>query len=263
MKINLVREIYDDEEPILDVLPVQPDEAGPPRTEAIETMWGLLEVLLKAPRRLDAFVRDPKLQGKLIAGFTAIVVAGFVLYGLVLALLLSAVPPGGVPRLLTPQWSGTWRSAAALCATYPVGLLLATLLCLPSYFYFALLGGAKMSLREVLTHSLKGKAATTVLLMGLLPIYAVVMLGLILLGATAEVLAGGFYVGLVLPFVTGLRGAQSIYSGFRALVNALPPGERQRRYLLPDWLVVVWAVVFTVTAPLVLYELWVQMNAWN
>jgi hypothetical protein len=256
MKINLIREVYDDEEPVLDVLPAPAAEASPPRTEAIETMLGLFEVLLKAPNRLDAFVREPSLQGKLIAGFAVLTAAGFAVYGLALAAFLFAAPPGGVPGLLTPGWAGTFRSAVAVTLTYPLGLFLATLVCLPSYYYFAQLGGARLSVQAVLAHSLKGKAATTVLLLGVLPIYAIVMLGLIVLGAAPELIRGGMYVGLVLPMVVGIRGAQSIFTGLMAVVNAMPARERARRYTLPGWLVVAWGILFTVTGPLCLYEAW-------
>lgn len=260
MKINLVRGLYDDEEPILDVLPAEPLEANSSRTESISTVWGLFEVLLKAPARLDAFVRESSLQGKLLLGFSTIVVVGFALYGLVMSLLLIAVSPNGVPSFLEPGWSRTWRAGVILCLTYPVGLLLATVICLPSYYYFALLGGVQMSLRETLTHSLKGKAATTVILLGILPIYAIVMVGFLLVRPSDELLRGGMYVGLLLPFILGVRGAQSIFSGFRTVVNALPASERKRRYALPGWLVFVWASLFTVTAPLVLYEVWRHLS---
>jgi hypothetical protein len=260
VKINLVRDLYDDEE-ILEVLPVDPADVPPPRTEAIETLWGLFEVLLKAPGRLDPFVRDPKLRGKLIAGFTAIVGVVFALHGLILSLFLATAPAGAVPGILSPGWSGTWGSGVALCAAYPVGLLLATLLCLPSYLYLAVLGGTRMTLGEVLAQSLKGKAATAVLHVGLLPIYAVVMLSLRLLVPSAELLALGLYVGLVLPFFVGLRGALSIYAGLRSTVNALPWQERKRRYAVPGWLVMAWALLFTLAAPLALFELWKRLSA--
>lgn len=255
MKINLVRELYDDED-IPEVLPADPADVPPPRTEAIETLWGLFEVLLKAPGRLDPFVRDPKLRGQLIAGFAAIVLLVFALYGVVLSLFLAYVPREAVPGLLRPGWSGTWRSGAALCAAYAVGLLLATLLCLPIYLYLAVLGGTRMSLGEVLAQSLKGKAATAVLLVGLLPIYAILMLSLIVLVSNAELLSAGLYAGLLLPFFVGLRGALAIYSGLRDAINALPWRERKRRYSVPGWLVTAWALLFTATAPLAMFKLW-------
>lgn len=238
MKINLVRDLHDEE--ILDALPVE-GEDGPARTEAIETIWGLFEVLLKAPGRLDAFIRDPGLVGRLLTGFTVVVVIGFVAYGLAIGGMLLALPAEAVPGLLKPQWSGNWRSVAALGMTYPAGLLLATALCVPSYWYFAHLGGARMTLAQTLAYSLKGKASTTVLLLGLLPIYAIVMLGLISVGVPAEILNVGAYVGLVLPFFVGLRGVYAVYTGFESMVTAMPAKERRARFALPGWLVLMWA----------------------
>jgi hypothetical protein len=253
VKINLIRTLHTDEE-VLDALPA--DEGRPLRTEAIETVWGLFEVLLKAPARLDAFLREPALVGKLLAGFTVLVAAGYGLYGLALGLLLLAGPRAGVPELLGPLWSGDWRSAAALAATYPAGLLAATLLCWPSYWYFAQLGGARLSPAQTLAHSLKGKAAAAVLLLGLLPIYAIGSLGLITAGAPAGVLQAAGYAGLLLPFVGGLRGAVSIYNGFEAVVRAMPARVQRQRYMLPSWLVLMWAALFTLAAPLTLYTVW-------
>src|SRR5262249_3254249 len=150
MRINLVREMHQDDP--IDVLPA--DEQAP---RAIETAWGLFDLLLKAPDRLNPFVRSPALQGKLSAGFAVITLVGMGLYALGLFGVLLFAPRAALPSVLLPEkWDGGIAALAALLAAYPGGILASTLLVLPSYWFLGLLAGVRMPIKEVLTHSLKG-----------------------------------------------------------------------------------------------------------
>lgn len=254
MKIGIVRQVYDDEE-VLDALPAPEDPTR--RVEAIETLGGLLEVLLKAPTRLDAFIREPALRNKLAVGFSAIILGGLALYAAVLVGLLFAVPTNAVPGLLVPHWHRSPGSAVALLVAWPVGLWVSTFLCVPGYAYFARMFGARLSLSEVAVQSLKGKAAMTTLLVGVLPVYAVLTFGLAMVPAMPpELLAFVLYLGLFLPFIMGLRGVQAVYAGFRHVVSTLPRAEQRKRYTLPDWLIFLWSGLFVAIGPLFIYKVW-------
>src|SRR5204863_127660 len=86
--------------------------------------------------------------------------------------LLRALP------VLGPSWTGAAGPALALGLAYPVGLVASTGICLPAFYFFGLLAGVRASLLQVTAHVLTGKAATALLLLGLLPIYLAVTLGL-------------------------------------------------------------------------------------
>jgi hypothetical protein len=249
MKINLVHDMHDREEP-LEALPASPEEA--PR--AIETVWGLFEVLLKAPDRLNPFVRTPGLQNKLCLGFSAIVVVGLALAALGLFAALRFAPAEAIPGILKKGWDGGLGGLVGLLAAYPVGVLAASLLALPSYWFVTLLAGVKMPLKEVLTHSLKGKAASTVLIVGLMPVWGVLVACLILVGVPAMVIEPLLWVGLLLPYLAGLRGAGAIQSGFQSVVAGPGRMSRESRESVSGWLMLSWAFLFTLIAPVVMLK---------
>lgn len=259
MKINLVHDRHD--EP-LEALPVGAEEAP----KSIQTVWGLFEVLLKAPDRLNPFVRTPGLQWKLSIGFAAITFVGMGLYALMLWLVLLFVPQEARPGFINEGWQGDLAPPLGLVAAYPGAILLATVIVLPSYWFLGALSGVKMPMVEVLTHSLKGKAATTVLLLGLMPIYVVLMVVLILSGPGGIFgtlfPALGVWIGLLLPFAAAFRGAGAVASGLRNVVASTPRLTRGQRVAIPDSLMVSWAILFTLTCPVVMFKCWEQVTVW-
>ncbi|MFO0930397.1 MAG: hypothetical protein U0736_25780 [Gemmataceae bacterium] len=246
----MVRPSRLEEEEVLETLPASGAEAP----AAVRSPWGLFELLLKAPGRLDPFVRVPELQPSLMTGFVVITVAGMVLHALGLFAALYFAPREAVPVVLDPTWDAGLGGLAGLLAAYPAGILLATLVVLPSYWFTGRLAGVKMPLGEVLTHSLKGKAATAVLVVGLLPLYAVLMVCLLLAGAPAGLVTLALWLGLLLPYAAGLRGAGAIEAGFRNVVATTPDLRRDQRVTIPSSLMVLWALLFTLVVPVVMVK---------
>lgn len=239
-----------DEDVILEPLPASAAEAP----AALRSTRGLFEVLLKAPGRLDPFLRLADLQPSLMTGFTIITLAGMGLHAAVLFAALYFTPAEALPGVLAPTWDAGPAGLLGLLAAYPIGILLATLIVLPSYWFTGLLCGVQMPLTEVLTHSLKGKAATAVLVVGLLPIYGVLVLCLLLAHAPPVLLTPVLWLGLLLPYAAGLRGAGTIEAGFRNVVATTPDLRRDQRAAIPTSLMLLWAVLFTLVVPVVMLK---------
>ncbi len=84
---------------------------------------------------------------------------------------------GSIPRVLADGWSFAVRPSVGLWLAYSLGLVAATGICLPSFYFYGLLAGVKMTFLQVVTHCLKGQAATAIMLIGILPIYVAVAPG--------------------------------------------------------------------------------------
>ena len=138
---------------------------------------GLTELLLKNNRRVDALVREEAWQPDLIPRFLGVAVTSFSVFSLALAIILSLVPADYLPNLLKEAWQRSpTRAGVSLGLAYVLGLVAATGVCLPSFYFYALLAGVKISMLQVVAHVLKGKAAGAIMLMGVLPIYVAVAL---------------------------------------------------------------------------------------
>ena len=109
----------------------------------------LVEALLKTPRAVLDAARDSPAMLLRLSGLTAI---AFALAGVVLALF-----SGGMQLVYVPL-------------KVVAGILLASLLCLPSLHVFACLSGAEHRGRDTLAALLMGTALTGVLLVGFAPI---------------------------------------------------------------------------------------------
>src|SRR5438093_727997 len=66
------------------------------------SLLGVVEVLLKEPRRLDDLNRDEARQPELMSRFLAIALASFALFGVALLLILHFTPPPAYPHRLLP-----------------------------------------------------------------------------------------------------------------------------------------------------------------
>src|SRR5262249_55793205 len=104
------------------------------------SLLGLVELLLKAPAQLDDQVRDPIRQAELIPRLLILALTSFALFSIVLTLLLLASEPGAVPFILE-NWGRMAGPAVALGLAYPIGMLAATGICLPTFYFFGLLAG--------------------------------------------------------------------------------------------------------------------------
>jgi hypothetical protein len=262
MNAKLIHNLYDDRPAPTrdngmedDIISVEPADA--PGLEADEhSTLGLIELLLKAPLRVDALARDEGRQAELIPRFLGIVLLSFSVYALGLVLLLNYADRAALPDFLRPHWTNTFGPAFSLWAAYTLGLVAASGVCLPSFYFFGLLAGVRVSALQVTGHVMKGKASTAVMLLGILPIYVAIVLGLIVFAAPALLLQDVLYVGLALPFLAGLWGVWSIYRGFQGHADTLPECRRERRGCFLRRLTFAWAAVYSAVTPVMIYTLW-------
>jgi hypothetical protein len=239
-------------EVIPEVLPA--DEPQPDIDE--HSLLGIIELLLKHPARLDQLARTEERQPELVPRFLAIVLVSFSVFALALVLLLNQAEREALPPFLRAQWTGNTGPAFSLWSAYTLGLIAATGVCLPSFYFFGLLVGVKTSVLQVTGHIMKGKASTAIMLLGILPIYVAVVLGMVVFQAATGDLQLALYLGLALPFVAGLWGVWSIYRGFLTMADTLPECRRQRRTCFLRRLTVAWAAVYSVVTPVMIWTLW-------
>jgi hypothetical protein len=237
--------------PLAEEMPV-PETAGDERS-----VLGLTELLLKDPGRLDRLARDEGRQPVLIPSFLAVGLTSFSLFALALVLTLAAAPAATLPGILAGPWAASRTAAAvALWLAYALGFTLTTGVCQPSFYFYALLAGVRVSWLQVTAQVMKGQASTAMMLMGILPVYLAAALGAVVFGAPPDVLRVVLYVGLVLPFVAGLWGVRSIYVGFLGLSDTLPPERRDDRGCWLRRLTAACSTCYTAVGPVMIYTLW-------
>ena len=244
-------------------------------------LLGLLELILKDRSRLDRLLRAPSLQTALLPRLLGISLAGFVLFGCAMALVLTVA--GHWPALTAiEQWlrqptaellrfnriadGGTatpWLNGDVprLVAAYAFGLVAATCVCLPSLYFYCLLSRVRMTMVDVVLHAVKSKAVAAVALVGILPIYVALALGAVIFGVHPTVLAGTLLMGLMLPFVGGLFGTESLYRGFNQLADALPAECGVERKCFLRRLVLSWSACYSVVMPVMIFSLWQALGA--
>lgn len=253
----------------ISLLPVSPCDRLEPVDEsptAIDdrSTTGLVELMLKHPDHVDRLTRDETRQAELIPRFLAVSLVGFTIFGIAATVMLNAaVALGNAADWPQHVPAANWRdwSVANLTIAYVVGLIAATGICLPSFYFFGLLVGVKPTMLGVLTHAMKGKSVAAVTLVGILPIYVAVVLGMIVFQLPASLTQLTLYGALVLPFVAGLNGVRSLYVGFTALADTLPPQRRCRRACLLRRLVVAWSACYTAVTPLMVYTIWNYLSS--
>jgi hypothetical protein len=237
-----------------DVLPVD-DE---PDVDARTGLLALVEVLLKQPARADRLNGDPELQTHLIPRFLAIALASYALFSIAVLILLNTAPPTAYPDfgLVIPPAHWHDGTALGLVAGYLIGMVAASGICLPSFYFFALLTGVRMTMLQIVGLVMRGTATSALVLLGILPIYVTVILGLIIFRCPVEYLQWGLTLGLALPFVAGLGGVHAIYRGVTAMAETLPHDCRLDRACFLRRLTVSWAICYTAVSPVMIYRLW-------
>jgi hypothetical protein len=249
-------------------------EIGDERREGI---MSLVEYILKAPRRLDRRIRDSALQPVFIPRFLVISLISFATFGVAFSLVLAAAhitprltaideyldqPWSAVPLVRFEEnagFSSLWTTGDAwrVIVAYAFGLIAATGVCLPSLYFYGLLSGIRLSMLDVTTHAMKAKATTAVALMGILPLYIAVALGVAIFDWLPQVFRDWtIWLGFVLPFVAGLWGTYSLYRGFGDLTDTLPADRCERRGCFLRRLVVSWAACYTAVSPVMIYTVW-------
>lgn len=274
MNSHSLRELYgvNQKDPAFNEIPVvQPADEVPVGTEenaAVEealveanerSTFGLVELLLKQPARVDRLNRDEARQPELIPRFLGVGLASYLAFGVLMVLILNFAPAAAWPHsLVIPMPPAHWHDGTfwSLPVGYTVGLVLAICVCLPSFYFFGLLAGIKMSFRQVVGQVMKGTAANAVLLVGILPIYVAVAMGLIVFDAPADVLQWTLKIGLLLPFIAGPWGMRSIYLGVMGLADTLPAKCRHRRTCFLRRLTFAWSACYAAVSPIMIYRLW-------
>ena len=221
----------------------------------------LAELLLKDRLYVDELLRDEARQVDLIPRFLAIALASFSVYAWAMVLVLFAASPDAIPSVLADSWSRGPQSAVALWLAYALGLVAATGICLPSFYFYGLLAGVRISFLQVVSHCVKGQAATAIMLIGILPIYVAIALGMLIFRAPVLVQEVVLSVGLMLPFLAGLWGVYSLYSGFMRLADTFPGHCREQRTCFLRRLTLSWAACYTAITPLMIYALWTHFSS--
>jgi hypothetical protein len=256
LNASLIQETHDDSAVVTAVV-AEPPEGSPVAADET-TALGLVELLLKDPGRVDRLGQDETRQGLFIPRFLAIALANYLLFTVAMAVILNAAPPAAYPQNILPVPVARLAdgSALGLVLAYNFGLVATTCICLPSFYFFALLAGVRMSFLQVAGQVVRCKASSAMMLVGILPIYVAGVLGMIVFRAPAEHLEVLLYIGLTLPFLAGLDGVRAIYRGVMGMAETLPPERRCRRECFLRRLTLSWAAVYTAVAPLMIYRLW-------
>jgi len=267
-----------------------PVESAPPsagETEPIAIaepvrggLFTLIELILKDPTRLDRLIRDRDHQIEFLPRFLAISLIGFVFFGVAMSLVfgatnvwphLSAIAllidgreheflrfdGGPTVTLISPWLSG---DGFKLIAAYAIGLIGATGICLPSLYFYGLLAGVRMTTLDIVVHALKSKAVGAVTLVGILPIYAALGLGVAIFDVPVPLRHWILILGLILPFIAGLAGTASLYRSLSALADTMAERHRTQRECFLKRLVLSWVTVYTAVSPVLIYTLWEKMQ---
>jgi len=134
--------------PILGARPLGED---PTEREPIANVIGAIEALLRQPRRLMFQLRQPG-AGKIIAGMLFVAILCSAIYGVIVGSF-----SGGV------QW---WAAPVKVTT----GLLISTIICLPSLYIFTSLSGAQARLIEIFGLVVGLLMLMTILLVGFAPV---------------------------------------------------------------------------------------------
>jgi hypothetical protein len=245
--------------PDVALAPTEQPEGPEAATGNEPTTLQLVELLLKDPAGVDRLNRRPDLQPLLFPRFLLIAEASFLLFALVLLLVLNVAPAAAYPELPgLPLPPARWNDATALSLplAYMIGIVLAACVCLPAFYFYGLLAGVKLNWLQITSLLGKGLASNAVMLLGLLPAYVAVVLGMIVVEAPADWLHWVLLLGLLLPFASGLWGMRAIYRGIMDLADTLPPPWRCQRRCFLRRLVLSWTTVYATVVPLMIYRLW-------
>ena len=132
----------------LDVLPA--DEPSPAAATG-ETTLELVELLLKDPGRLQQLNRDPRRQGELVPRFLLIALAGYLIYSCMMVLIINMAPTAAATGFellpLPPRWHD--GSALSLPLAYTLSVVLASCVCLPSFYFYSLLAGVRITWLQI------------------------------------------------------------------------------------------------------------------
>lgn len=238
---------------------------------------GLIELLLKDRQTLHRVLRDRSIHAILLPRLLAIALTGFVLFGVIMSLLLTVSNrwptltaiaiwlDAPTSRLISLDMInspfgklGPWLNGQAFVLTgaYAFGLVAASGVALPSLYFYCLLAGVRMTMLEVVVHAVKAKAISAVALIGILPIYVAIAMGVVIFGVNENWLRATMYLGLMLPFIAGIWGTVSLYKGFSQLCDTLPIDRMASRQCFMRRLVLSWSACYSAVMPVMIFSLW-------
>jgi hypothetical protein len=206
----------------------------------------LFDLLMRGPRALDALLLDERELPRTTQRLLLLSLLGLLVHGLVL---------GATAHMLPPQFAGPFSSRGNPALWMPLAFagsfLGALAICLPSFWFYTQLSGLDASFRLVTAQALRTQATTSVLLLGILPFYAAYALA-----CAVHLLDGAcvMAVGYALPFAMGLFGVHALYQAFAELAQRLPRTHARRGNFLLR-MVLAWAAVYSVVAPVMLWKL--------
>src|SRR5262249_25310643 len=116
--------------------------------------------------------------------------------------------------------------------------------------------GLRMTWLQIVSVVGKGTAASSIMLLGILPIYLALVLGLVIFEMPVDELRAALVLGLLLPFAAGLWGLHAIYRGVMDLFDYQAPCDQAQRRCFLRRLTLSWAAVYTAVLPVMIYRLW-------
>lgn len=264
-----------------------PEVAQSPRTEVggrepanpIERrdIFSLVERILKDSKDLDRLLGEPAAASLVVPRLVSLGLTGYSIFAVALVIVFQSAGVWPQLRSMASWLDGTadalimfaveptairgWTrwldgSALAVWAGYCFGMIAAAGICLPSFYFFGLLAGIQTTMLEVVGHALKGIATTAVTLVGILPIYVAIVLGVIVFDARIVSLNTVLWTGLLLPFVAGLCGVESMYRGFVGLSERMTNQWRCRRECFLRRLLFSWSACYMAVSPIMIFTLW-------
>ena len=217
----------------------------------------LLNWMLTDRDRYRETLADEDMQQPLLPRLLAIAMACLFAYGLVMWAVV--VSTGTHLPFMTGSAAGRpWILSFPLA--YPLGMIGAVGICLPSFYFFALQCGFQPTLRNIVIAISGGQALMSVFLIGILPVFAACILGAERIGGMPDTLSFWATIGLRLPLGAGLVGATEVHSWFTGLAATLPADARARREGVVGLLGIWSTALYVVVAPVLVYQLLVTFG---
>lgn len=206
----------------------------------------MFDVILRGKGELDERMKDERALPEIVQRLIGVSVLGLAVHGAVVGLVEDLLAGGQPVAVLWMPFAFVIAFIGALC------------ICLPSFWFYTQLSGLDASFRLVTAQALRAQATTSVLLLGVLPLYGAIALAC----ALGVVQDGGGVVrlGLFMPFVVGLAGLRAAYKGFITLAEVLPRTHERRGAFLRR-MVLAWGAVYSSVAPVALWRLIERMGS--
>lgn len=228
-----------------------PFAATPAGREPIPGTLLLIDWIIKDRERLRDALHDDRAHPELLPRLLSIAVGALAIYGTIMAgvVAVTHTPLAGIIGHRAPI------SPFAIPIAYPLGLLGALGICLPSFWFYALQCGFRPSLRQIVLSTAVGQALTGVFLIGILPVFAAGIIAAERLGGGPDALRLWAWLGLVLPLPAGIIGVRELHGWFIRAAETLPKDRRASRRGFVELLALWSAALYVTVAPLLVLRL--------